>query len=115
MEKKEIAKRYLIFATLLLAAFFIISFALFIALSENGSVNISLTVSQSALAALCCAVVPTGGYTGILHFGLKIKEFSNTQAVLFVIFLPLILAFVIISGIILIIPEYIISVKTLRG
>ena len=115
MNKKEIAKKYLIFAFLL---FFIGTGFLFLFISALVRMKdgITLTPQRVLLMSALCSLVPLGSFTGFVAAGTKIKELKTSHAALIVVLYPLFLVAVTVYGVIMIIPEIIISIRNLvRG
>ena len=105
MKNKGVAKKYLISVSALFIGGFLIS--LIIITAAEGRSAAAFTAAQRILTALGCAIVPSGSYTGFVYFGLKAHDIKKSKAVLLIIFFPLLLALLTISGIIMIIPNMI--------
>ena len=115
MNKKEIAKKYLIFAFLL---FFIGTGILFFFISAlvRMKEGIALTPQRILMLSALCSLAPLGSFTGFVAAGTKIKELKTSHAALIVALYPLFLLAVTVYGVVMIIPEIIISVRNLvRG
>ena len=107
---KNTAKRFLLSVSLLLALGYLIALIVLCLVSKD--------LSASALLSLIAALVPAGTYTGFVVFGLMlIKEERLTKKIIIAvcIFFPVTLAIITVSGIILIIPQSVKAVKSLKA
>ena len=71
------------------------------------------TLLQSIALSALLSLIPAGSFTGFVNYGMKIKDIDSKKGALLIVFFPLILAFVTVSGIIMIIPTLIKSLTTL--
>ncbi len=114
MDKKEVSKKYLVSALFLYFGGAAVLFILLFIINRLSSEPLDMGL-RTALTLLL-PLIPLGSYTGFVAFGLKLKEIKTSYAVLFIVFYPLVLAFITVSGIILIIPKIISSfINILRG
>ncbi len=105
---KNISKKYLVSVSALLVLGYGVSFIILYYISKNAA--------GAALYSVIAALIPCATYTGAVFFGLRLikKEKLSRKVIIAVcIFFPLTLAFITVSGIILIIPLIIKSVLTL--
>jgi len=110
----RLSKRYLIsLSALYLAGALVIAVFLFAA-AHSESLSADFTLPQCIGIGCLCALVPTGAFAGAVYFGLKLKTLSKNQMILIVVLLPLLLAFIIVSGIILIIQTAVNAVRVIR-
>ena len=114
MDKKEISKKYLVSALFLYFGGAAVLFILLFIINRLSHEPVE-TGLRTALTLLL-PLIPLGSYTGFVAFGLKLKEIKTSYAILFIVFYPLVLAFITVSGIILIIPKIISSfINLFRG
>ena len=105
---KNYAKKYLFSLMLLLFLGYIIAFAIFFGVLKDAP--------NSALFALIPTLITSGTYAGAVFFGTRLieKEKLTKKIIIAVcVFFPITLAFVTVSGIILIIPSAIRAIHTL--
>ncbi len=105
---KNVSKKYLLSVSALLVLGYAVSFIILYYASKNAS--------GAALLALIASIIPSSSYTGAVYFGLKLVEkerLSRGVMIAVCVFFPLTLAFITVSGIILIIPLIIKSILTL--
>lgn len=115
MNKKEIAKRYLISSLFLFTAGCAVLAALIFAANRLGG-KFSFDESDILSAAVIASLVPLGSYTGFVALGTRVNEIKTKHAVLLIVFFPVVLVFVTVFGIIMIIPYTVKSVIDLfRG
>ena len=114
MDKKEVAKKYLLSSA---ALYFFGAALLFVFLFALSKLSANpLSVNERLIISFLLPLIPLGSFTGFVVFGQKIKEIKTSHAALLVFFFPLVLAFVTAFGIIFIIPKIIISIIDLvRG
>ena len=106
---KNNTKKYIFSLLLLIIIGYILSFIIFFAVSND--------VSKAALFSVVSAFVPAGTYNGAVFFGKKLieKERLDKKVIIAVcVFFPITLAFVTVSGIILIIPNLVTAFNTLK-
>jgi len=116
MEKKKIAKRYLISTAALFAGGFVIAYLTMLALLSRGGATVTITSVQQVLLSLALALLPAGSYTGFVLCGLKlIKREAPGKGVMIAvcIFFPITLALLTLFGIIMIIPGCVLAVRAL--
>ncbi|MCR5208404.1 MAG: hypothetical protein K6C14_08020 [Eubacterium sp.] len=115
MDKKDIAKRYLISAALL---YFIGAAVIGIMLwaLNRLSGRFDPGAGELILISLLCPLLPLGSFTGFVAFGTRVKGIKTKTAWLLIVFYPVLLVFITVSGIVLIIPCTVKSVISLiRG
>jgi hypothetical protein len=110
MKNKDTTKKYLKGVTVLFVATLLLSLLIVFALIGSGLSEVDWTVWQRILVSCACAYVPCGAYTGFCVTFLKIDTLSQKQCALFVIFCVPIILFIIVYGIIMLVPTVLKSV-----
>lgn len=113
MDKKEIAKKYLIMVLSLLIACVLLSALLVFAISHSSIETISLTNLQKTLLILAAGYVPSASFTGFYACFLNIKSFNRFLKIALVLFFPITLIIITIVGIVMVIPSIIKAIVVL--
>ena len=103
MDKKDIAKKYLISAALLYFIGAVVIGILLWALNRLGG-RFDLEAGELIIISLLCPLLPLGSYTGFVVCGTRVKEIKTKTAWVIVVFYPVLLILITVLGIVMIIP-----------
>ena len=90
---------------------------MFFALENADVSSVVIPTSKIILYSFLLSLIPVGSYTGFVFVGLRIIEkgkFGKFALVMLLVFFPITVAIITVSGIILIIPSIIKAVKGLK-
>lgn len=111
MTKKELAKRYVISAVIMLFALFLVSSLLLFSLAYSGYVN--MEYYQLLLIALAVSLVPCGSFTGFVIVFTKIKTMTRFWKIALCILFPITLSVITVLGIASFLPYLVYSIIVL--
>ncbi|MFR5875614.1 MAG: hypothetical protein ACLUFN_03910 [Eubacterium sp.] len=107
---KKTAKKYLLSVLILFTVTAIISALIIFGISASGNSNLDLSIQQSILLSLACAVIPSGSFTGFAFVFLNIKQITKFWKIALCVLFPVTLAVINIFGIIALMPSIIYSI-----
>lgn len=111
MNKKQIAKRYLLSLFLLYGIGAVLLLAFMFALRSRSAEPL-VTVGQTVAGGLLFPLIPCVSYAGFVTAFLKVGELTKKQMIIIVVLYPLMLVAVTFYGVAMLVPSVIKALKT---
>ena len=113
MEKKKVAKIYILSMLALYFFGFVLVFLLTYFVSKNPGSNYELSINQTLAIAMLCPLIPCASYAGFCVSFSKLRQLNRAWIVALCIFFPITLIFITAFGMVMIIPSIIKQIMVL--